>query len=432
MGTVGALALTAGCRSMLESPESARARGYTSEEPEDGWLFDRMTGRVPESANPNVSAASRQGPSQVVAATRVEPIPPEDLATAAPGVAWRPSETESEHDGDSGYGLSDFYPSNVVETFKEITGMAPNENVARALYREGQEFYRQGRFEEAAERFERGAKRAPESPLQEDCLFMLGESQFFSDRYPSAHDSYNELLTKYDHTRHLDKAVARQFSIGRYWEQLDAAEPAGALGFQLTDSTRPRFDAWGYALKAYESVLHHDPTGPLADKAVMATANAYFRKGRFEEAAYHYDLLRREYPKSEYQLNAHLDGMKSKLNMYQGPEYDGAPLKEAAKIADDTLVLFASELGDERNHVVQLKNYILEKRAERDWFQARYYEKKGYYRAARIYYQLILDDYPTTAFVAKARQRLLEIKDYPAEPANHFKWLTDLFPAADR
>ena len=50
----------------------------------------------------------------------------------------------------------------------------------------------------------------------------------------------------------------------------------------------------------------------------MATANAHFVNGRWDDADYHYGLLRTEYPKSEHQFQAHLLGLRCKLLRYQG------------------------------------------------------------------------------------------------------------------
>ena len=421
LAAVCLLGTAAGCRSVLDIPESARASGWTNDEAPDGWFFDRLTGRRRETAESDSSLPKQDVPGDVRSASYVPSTSP------APQAA---SQFEAEEDEDAGLKLSDFYPDNWGATFLEITGNGPNDGVARALYQEGDELFRQASYEEAAGRFERAAKRAPESPLQEDCLFMLGESQFFSDKYPDANDTYAELLKEYEYTRHLDKVVARQFAIGRYWEQLNAAESAWLMSFQLTDSTRPKFDTWGYALKAYNSVRMNDPTGPLADDSIMATANAYFLKGRYGDAAYHYDLLRKEYPKSEHQLAAHLLGMKSKLKTYQGPTYDGSPLEDAGHIAEQTMLQFRGALGGEKERIIETQNQVLEQRADRDWSAARYYDKKKYYGAARYYYQLILDEYPTTVVARKADARLKEIRDLPAQPTNHFKWLTRLFPSA--
>jgi outer membrane protein assembly factor BamD (BamD/ComL family) len=421
------MGLAAGCRSMLDVPASAKASGSTNQEARDGRLFDRLTGRKREAARPESSLAGEDSSGKVHFASHAQAESPgPGAAGASPAAA---STFASDEEEDAGLTLSDFYFDNLDDTFKKLIGQGPNEEVARAHYQQGEDLFAQRQYKDAAGRFEKAAKRAPESPLQEDSLFMWGESLFFSDQYPKAYDAYSELLKEYEYTRHLDTAVARLFAIGRYWEQLDATEPARLLGLQLTDSSRPKAGTLTHALKAYHGVRMHDPTGPLADDSVMATANAHFLHGRYEDATYHYDLLRKEYPKSEHQLNAHLLGMKSKLESYQGPKYDGTQLKDAAEIADRTLAQFGNELGRERERVVQARDQILEKQAKRDQFLAEYYEKKKDYRAARYYYQLIIEEYPTTEAAEKARARLTEIADRPDKPTNYLSWLKNVLPS---
>ena len=136
-------------------------------------------------------------------------------------------------------GWSDFAPENVGATVKRISGFGPDEELAQSLYEEGKQLYHQARFKEAAEKFEAAVKRAPVSLVQENALFMLGESLFFTDNYPEAEEAYAQLLADYDYTHHLDTVIARQFSIGRYWEEIDAAEPGWLTKFQYGDDTRP-------------------------------------------------------------------------------------------------------------------------------------------------------------------------------------------------
>ena len=79
--------------------------------------------------------------------------------------------------------------------------------------------------------------------------------------------------------------AAREFAIGRYWEQVYDAKPTWPTTPNLTDNSLPMFDTFSYAVQAYERVRQYDPTGPLADASLMALGNAYFRHGQFEEAA---------------------------------------------------------------------------------------------------------------------------------------------------
>ncbi len=390
---------------------------------DDGWLWRRLTGQ-------NSASAEQNAPSPVVAASGAEPIDPRSgisspvvPATGLPSTA----STEPESQNDSSYELSDFSPDNIGGTLKKMSGYGPNEGVARALLQEGESLFRQKKYSEAAGRFRSAAARWPDSPLEEDAWFLEAESYFFSDKYPKAQDTYDKLLEKHKIPRHLDAICKRLFAIAQYWEQLHASSPHWPTTPNLTDASRPRFDTFGNAIKAYESVRMHDPIGPLADDAVMATANTYFRKGRYEDAAYHYDVVRKEYPRSEHQPRAHLLGIQSKLQMYQGHLYDGTPLKEADELAEQALSQFRRELGAEQQRVAQVRNDIVRRKAERDWAVAQYYDKKKQYGAARHYYQAILKDYPLTQFAPQAQARLEQIRGEPEEPPNRFKWLTNVF-----
>ena len=131
----------------------------------------------------------------------------------------------------------------------------------------------------------------------------------------------------------------------------------------------------------------NDPTGPLADASVMAMGNAYFRVGRFEEAASNYDVLRKEYPNSKYQALAHVLGLQAKMRVYQGTLYDQAPLNDANKIADQALKQFEKELGPEHKRMVQARTQIIEEKASREFMLAEYYEQHKYYGAAKMYYK---------------------------------------------
>jgi len=356
------------------------------------------------------------------------------VTAATLAAASKPQAKKKDLDEDEGHGFdfSAFAPSNVVKAVKTWAGYGPDENVARAALDQGDRLFREKKYLEAAKQFATAADRWPDSTLEEDALFWRAESLFFADHYSAAHNAYEKLLKKYEYSRHLDKAVAREFAIGRYWERFNAAEPHWPMTPNFFDNTRPLFDTWGHSVKAYEHVRMNDPTGPLADDALMAGANAYFIHGRYEDAAINYDLLRKEYPKSEHQKNAHLLGLESKQRMYQGPLYDGTPLKDASEIADQTLIRFGPTLGADRDQVIGAKNRIVEQQAQRSMAVAEYYEKNRYYGSARYYYNHVLEEFPQTGAAVQAKERLEQIKDLPAEPPDRLKWLTEAFGPVKR
>ena len=120
----------------------------------------------------------------------------------------------------------------------------------------------------------------------------------------TAEDDYALLIKKFPSSQYVSQVVMRRFAIGRYWEQSDEHHHHWALTPNFIDKTRPMLDTMGNALKVYERIRLDDPTGPLADDAVMAAANAHFVRGHWEEADYHFGLLRSEFPKSEYPVQS--------------------------------------------------------------------------------------------------------------------------------
>lgn len=376
--------------------------------------------KPPETSVIDSQAAGRRYDPAVTPASATAPASPAADAAAAADALKKEKK---------GFELADLAPENVYKNVKNAVGLGPDEKTARQAMQEGEALFRQRKYADAAAKFKTAAGRWPDSTLEEDAQFLLAESYFFSDQYSKAHDVYNELLKKRNNSRYLDTIAAREFAIGRYWEQMYMKHRTWPITPNLTDKTRPTFDTFGNAIKAYDTIRMYDPTGPLADDAVMATANAHFVKGEFENAAYYYDLLRKEYPSSEFQQQAHLLGLQSKLRVYQGKDYDGTPLRDAAEIAKQAEVQFGPKLGAERERVAETARKIEEMKAEREWNVGQYYETKKAFRAARITYDGLIEDYPATRFAAMARQRLEAIRDKPDLPPNHFKWLTDLFPS---
>ncbi len=438
-GLAGLLGLAGGCTSVPPMPEHVRTRppgatpisGRSTDEDEyDGWLFRSLTGGpkpwTPQPAAPGGAA----DPS-------VERLPP-TTAMPAPGVVpvsyeenVAPERSGQPEPDNSGFKVSDLAPDKILTNVRNAAGYGPDEAKARAAIQQGKALLEQKRYAEAGKQFGTAAARWPDSIVEEDALFYLGESQFFADQYPKAQDTYGRLLKEYGNSRHLDTVSKRLFSIGRYWEQQHGQNPHWPVTPNLTDGSRPMFDTLGRAIKAYETVSIHDPTGPLADDAVMATAVAFFQDGRWEQAAFQFDVLRKQYPKSEHQAKAHLLGLQARLRVYQGPAYDNTPLLQADEIAKQALTQFPTELADERAMVLKERDRVVEQRAARDWLMAEFYDGKNNFGAARYYYRAIIKDYPLTSYSQRAQQRLGEIRGEPDNPPKRFQWLTDLFPSEE-
>ncbi len=316
---------------------------------------------------------------------------------------------------------------------------------AKAEYQKAQVLYDQKEYKQSEKAFKRIAKKYSNTTMQEDAMFMVAESQFMQKRYSWAQDSYDDLLDKYPSSRHVAKSTARLFMIAKTWldfpdvvtsenvKQVNFEDPEGARTLKepkkrrtdptrivpilpnFHDRSRPVFDTDGRALQALKSIWLNDPTGSLADDALMLAASHHLRNKEYLEADRLYKIIRDEYPKSPHLENAFLIGSHVKLVTYQGGLYDDKPLAEAEKLKKSSLRIFRDSKNRKRLND-ELKK-IAEAKAAHEWEQVVYWEKKGRPESVAIYCQVVMDEHPNTKYAEKARKKLAQVRALPKTQA---------------
>ncbi len=403
------LCWTGGCRSLLGpkgavTPESASPQGPVSQ-------TDRV---ADDDANNPIAQVSAESP-----------------LTTAPSLTAQPNDPS----------LND----KVTETTKQVLNMVTGreqENSLRAkeLYGKADTLFRQASaqsederidsFFEAAELFESVAEAAPRTALEQDALFMQAESLFFAEDYRSATEIYQTLQKKFPRNRHIDRVAARLFSISDYWINRVVSEKDSWMNFNFTDDKRPIYDMDGHAIRVLDQIRFDDPTGRLADDATMRAASEYLRQQKYAEADEFLTDLRETFPDSEHLFLAHMLGIQCKLELYAGPAYSGLVLEDAEKLVQQTRDRFPVKMQDPANSesVAKASAEIAYHRAGRYAFRAKYRERQQKYGAARVYYNLLLQEFPNTPQAEIARTRLAAIEEFPDVPKQRLSWLQKVFP----
>ena len=291
-----------------------------------------------------------------------------------------------------------------------------------------------GEYKKAEKEFKRIAKRYPDSSIAEEAMFYRSESFYARKRYSYAQDSYTELMKNYPSTRHMRTATRRLFEISQTWlgfKEVATSSDIQPVNFEdisstkpitytepspkgitrtipifpnLTDRSRPIFDTEGRALEALKSIWMNDPTGPLADDALMLSATYYLRKKDYFNADHFLTILREEYPKSPHLENAFLLGSHVKLMAYQGPEYESKSLEDSKMLSESTLRIFPNTEIKERK-LDEIRK-IEHAHAEQQWQWVKYYQKKKRPESVAVYCNLILEEYPHSEFATQAQQIL--------------------------
>ncbi|MEM6980549.1 MAG: tetratricopeptide repeat protein [Planctomycetota bacterium] len=285
-------------------------------------------------------------------------------------------------------------------------------------------------FEEAAELFQGASEADPDSALGQDALFMQAESLFFADQLIDASDVYQKLQKDFPRNRHGDRVAARLFSITQYWIDTEKATTGSRLPINLFDSTRPRMDVDGHAVRILDQIRYDDPTGRLADDATMAAAAEYIRQEDYQMADEFLTDLRETYPESDYFFLAHMMGIQCKLELYAGPRYTNLLLEEADQLIAKTRQRFPDRLQDEKysQMLARASSEVAYLRAEHLFERAAYREKRREFRAAATFYQEVLNQFSDTPFADRAREGLERTAEKPAVPTRRLSWLKTIFP----
>jgi len=156
--------------------------------------------------------------------------------------------------------------------------------------------------------------------------------------------------------------------------------------------------------KILDKIIADYPDTKLAELAMKAKADRYFRAGDHDLAETEYSRMLREYAQSRYQEYALRKAADSALASFGGVDYDESALVEAQERYDDFRVRFGSA-GD-REQVTVILDSIKQARAEKEFQIGQYYERTDHLSSAVFYYQLVLKEWPGTIAAAKAASRL--------------------------
>ena len=332
---------------------------------------------------------------------------------------------------ESQFSLGEYSPSRIYDAATQVVTGKANEEAGRVLYREAQGHFQRQQYAAAGGKFATAAKRFPDSPLEEDALFFVAESEYFNDRWPQADEAYATLVKKYTNTRHLDQVSRRRFAIAKFWETEHQRNPKWAFAPNFFNSKMPRFDPGGRALRTYEGIMNTDTRSELADTAIMAVGDALFADKRFEEADFRYQMLITDYPQSRFLYEAHHQALKCKLKMYQGPDYDSTPLGDAEDLVEQMLVQFPRRSAADRGTLMKFRDEVRALKAQKDWKQAEYYANRKDYRAARHSFGEIAKRYPDTNFAGEALARVRQYQDKPDTAEHPLAWATKWLPHSE-
>ncbi|MDD5595642.1 MAG: outer membrane protein assembly factor BamD [Candidatus Omnitrophica bacterium] len=271
---------------------------------------------------------------------------------------------------------------------KNIPKPTPKEQFGFALA-----LYEIKNYKDAKLEFIKLLKAYPKSFEASESQYYLGLIEQEQDNLYEAFLAYQKVIDKYPFSERIQEIIEREYKIG---EAFMSGEKRKALGVPLPVENP--------SIEIFTKVIENSTYGPYAAKAQYKLGLVLKGLLRYYEAEDAFNKVITNYPNSEWAEASKYQIASCRAATSRGPSYDQAAAKEAEQKFED----FVREHPDaslSREAEKQIDD-LREKEAEANFNIAKFYEKQKAYEAAKIYYNDIINNNPTSPWSAKAMEKL--------------------------
>lgn len=260
-------------------------------------------------------------------------------------------------------------------------------------------FFNNKEYVPAIREFQKLIRHYPKAREAADAQFYIGRALEQQGKLKDSFAAYQKVIDMYPFSDRAPEIVKLQFALGE--RMLQGEGDKGVLGRVIGASED--------VVDVFEAVIKNAPYGPLAPEAQYQIGLYLLENKLYQEARDAFTKVIHDYPESprakaaEFQI-AYSDSLRS-----VDAQYDQEITKAAVEGFEDFLKNNAkSELSaSAREKIAKLR----EKEAENSFVIAQFYERQKNFPAAKIYYQVVVDDYRDTIWARKALEKIRDVGD---------------------
>jgi outer membrane protein assembly factor BamD len=259
-------------------------------------------------------------------------------------------------------------------------------------------FFDQKSYPLAIKEFNKLVKHYPRSREAADAQYYIGMSQELLGNYYDAYKAFQVVIDKYPFSERAAEIVDNQFNIavnlmeGKYvnskWSQV-----VSSGDFQV--------------IEIFRQVIKNAPYGKHAGEAQYKIGLYLKEKKLFEEARDEFEKTINDYPKTEWAKAAKFqialtDSIRGK-DIQRDQQTTSTAVSEFNDFITDHPDTELSQKAKE--HVAALRD----KEAENSYLIAQFYVKQKNFKAAKVYFNEIVNEYNDTAWAKKALEKIQEL-----------------------
>ena len=262
----------------------------------------------------------------------------------------------------------------------------------------GMDLYQEKEYKEAIREFEKLIKHYPRARQAPDAQFTIGRCYEDQGGLYRAFKEYQIVVDKYPFSELSADIVQKQYDIGI--RLLDGESKGNGFLGVFTGSEYDVIDV-------FKAVIKNAPYGDLAAPAQYKIGLYLLEKRLYQEARDEFEKVINDYPDNEWAKAAKYQIAMTDAERSTGAEYDQKVTQAAIEEFNDFVETYPeAELSQEAKE--QIRD-LREKEAANSYQVAQFYEKQKNYKAAKIYYQAVVDDFGNSSWSSKALNKIREM-----------------------
>lgn len=257
---------------------------------------------------------------------------------------------------------------------------------------------KEGKYNNAVRAYKALIKTYPTSPLAPQAGERIALCYEHEGELYEAFKTYQNLIENYPKEINFDNILKKEYRIGELF----------ISGTKRKVFKLPIMPARDKGIDILKTVVSNAPFSEIAPQAQFKIAVTYMKMGKYTEASDAFKKLIEDYNNTPwYEESLYQAGMCDYKKSH-GASYDQAATKDALKLLEK----FEQEFPQSK-HVIKVKSTLgeLSGRQTKGLLSiARFYDSKGQYKAAIMYYNNVASKFPGTKNAEEARKRVEQLE----------------------
>jgi len=262
----------------------------------------------------------------------------------------------------------------------------------------GLEFYKAKEYKEAIREFKKLVKHYPRAREAPEAQYYIGKSLEEQDQFYDAFKSYQKVVDKYPFSERSADIVKIQYEIGL--RLLEGIEDRSKFMNAIKGTDYDLVDV-------FRKVIKNAPYGEFAPPSQYKIGLYLLEKRLYQEARDEFEKVMNDFPESEWAKAAQYQIALADAHRSTDAQYDQKITQAAVEEFGDFVENYPdAELSKDAR--VQIRK-LREKEAENHFVIAQFYEKQKNYKSAKIYYQIVVNEYGESSWSTKALRKIREV-----------------------